>query len=417
MKIPTSPREPERSERCERSFAGNFRALAGWGFVALVVGTLALTGCNRAEAKKEEPKPPDVFVEMPVAETVTEHQEFTGQTMAKETVEIRARVSGYLEETFFKDGDFVREGDLLFRIDPRPYRAELKRTEATLGQAEARLKRLQRQEERSIALLQKKAISEENFDQARFDREEAQATVDAARAAVEKAKLDLDFTEIKSKISGRISRRMVDPGNLVQADVTPLTTVVSLDPMFAYFDVDERTLLRLRRMTETRNENPSPGSRAFADRGSELSSEVRVEIALADGEPIPQGGKINFLDNQVESTTGTLRARVVIDNRDRMLSPGLFVRLRVPIGTRNALLIHEEALQTNQGQRFVWVLNDKNEAIQKPVTIGWQERDGRRVILEGLETSDRVIVRGVQRVRDRKAVNPKPLTTETSNAG
>ncbi|MGE5192126.1 MAG: efflux RND transporter periplasmic adaptor subunit [Deltaproteobacteria bacterium] len=357
-----------------------------------------------------------MFVEMPMRETVTEREEFTGQTMARETIEIRARVSGYLEETFFKDGDFVKEGDLLFRIDPRPYHAEFKRTEATLGQAEAHLKRLKRQEERAVTLLQKKAISEENFDQARFDREEAEATVDAARAAMEKAKLDLDFTAITSKISGRISRRMVDPGNLVQADFTPLTTVVSLDPMFAYFDVDERTLLRLRRMTERKDDDPNPGSSASGDRSSEFSSEVRVAIALADGEPIPQGGKIDFLDNQVEATSGTLRARVVIDNKDRMLSPGLFVRLRVPIGTREALLIHEEALQTNQGQRFVWVLNENDEAIQKPVTVGWLEKDGRRVILEGLESSDRIIVRGVQRVRDRKVVNPRPLKTEMTKS-
>jgi RND family efflux transporter MFP subunit len=374
------------------------RALLFPALAVLAAGSLILCGCNREKAKEAEAKPPEVFIEEPSRETVTESQEFTGQTVAIETVEIRARVSGYLEKNFFKDGDLVPEGAPLFLIDERPYRAEFDRTTAALAQAEAHLERVKRQEERATKLFEKKSISQEDFDTARFDRAEAEAAAGAARAQKEMAALNLSFTKINAKVSGRISRRMVDPGNLIQADVTPLTTIVSIDPMYAYFDVDERTLLRLRRMMETEHSE------------SALSSQVAVEIRLADEESAPIWGKINFLDNVVDASTGTLRARAVIDNPKGMLSPGLFVRLRVPVGApRSALTVHEEALQTNQGQRFLWVLNDNDEARQQPVKVGWLTDRGRRVILEGVQPSDRVIVKGVQRVREKKKVAPEFL--------
>jgi RND family efflux transporter MFP subunit len=363
--------------------------------LSLTVASLGSSGCSRAEAKKDEAKPSEVDIDHPYEQNVTEHQEFTGQTMAVETIEIRARVSGYLEKNSFRDGDLVRAGDLLFQIDERPYRAEFEHSTAALAQAKAHLQRLKRQEERAQSLLDKKSISQQDFEAAAFDRAEAEAAVAAAIATRQTAELNLDFTKITSKIDGRISRRMVDPGNLVQADVTPLTTVVSIDPIYAYFDIDERTLLRLRRMMEAEHADAA------------LSAHVSVAVALADGEVIPQGGTIDFLDNQVESTTGTLRARVKIDNKDALLSPGLFVRLRVPVGIpRVELLVREEALQTNQGQRFVWVLDDQNKPVNKPVKIGWQVGD-RRVIHEGLRLSDRVIVKGMQRVREGKEVRPR----------
>jgi len=363
----------------------------------LVIAIVAISGCRDDKAKEAEAKPPEVYIEQPYENMVTEYQEFTGQTVAVETIEVRARVSGYLDKNFFKDGDLVHAGALLFQIDERPYRAEFDRTVATLAQATAHLERLKRQEERANKLFEKKSTSEEQFEQARFDRAEAEAAVSAASASRETAELNLEFTKIISKITGRISRRMVDPGNLVQADITPLTTIVSLDPIYAYFDVDERTLLRLRRVMEQEHAE------------SAISSQVPVEVTLADEESAPLWGTINFLDNQVDPGTGTLRARVVLDNPRGMLSPGLFVRLRVPIGKpRTALLIHEEALQTDQGQRFVWVLDDQDHAVYRQVKIGWQT-EGKRVIFDGLKTSDRVIVKGVQRVRRNKAVLPEPL--------
>jgi RND family efflux transporter MFP subunit len=364
----------------------------------IAAGSISFIGCNREKAKEAEAKPPEVFIEQPSRETVTESQEFTGQTVAIETVEIRARVSGYLEKNFFQDGDLVAEGAPLFQIDERPYRAEYDRTTAALAQAQAHLERMKRQEERAARLFEKKSISQEDLDAATFDRAEAEAAAGAASAQKEQAALNLSFTKINAKISGRISRRMVDPGNLVQADVTPLTTIVSIDPMYAYFDVDERTLLRLRRMMETEHTD------------SALSSHVAVEVRLADEESDPIWGRINFLDNVVDPSTGTLRARAVIDNPKGMLSPGLFVRLRVPVGApRSALTVHEEALQTNQGQRFLWVLNDQDEARQQPVKVGWLTDRGRRVVLEGVQSSDRIIVKGVQRVREKKKVVPEFL--------
>ena len=362
----------------------------------LTLSALAL-GCTHEKPKEAEAKPPEVFIEQPYESVVREEQEFTGQTVAIETIEVRARVSGYLERNFFKDGDEVCAGALLFQIDERPYRAEFERTSATLAQSKAHLERMQRQEERAVKLFEKKAISQEQYDTALFDRAEAEAAVSAAQASKDTAELDLGFTKITSKINGRISRRMVDPGNLVQADTTPLTTIVSMDPIYAYFDVDERTLLRLRRIMESEHSD------------SALSSTVPVQVTLADEDAAPLWGKINFLDNQVDPSTGTLRARAQIDNPNGLLSPGLFVRLRVPVGVpRRALLIHEEALQNDQGQRFVWVLDQDNKAVYRQVKVGWQA-EGRRVILDGLRASDRVIVKGVQRVRRGKVVSPEPL--------
>jgi len=356
------------------------------------------SGCRNEKAKTAEAKPPEVFFEQPVEKMVTEYQEFTGQTVAVETIEVRARVSGYLDKNFFKDGDLVREGALLFQIDDRPYRAEFDRAAASLAQAKAHLERLKRQEDRANKLFEKKSTSEEQFEQARFDRAEAEAAVSAAEASRETAELNLGFTKITSKISGRISRRMVDPGNLVQADTTPLTTIVSLDPIYAYFDVDERTLLRLQRVMEEEHTD------------SAISSQVPVEVTLADEESAPLWGKINFLDNQVDANTGTLRARAVLDNPKGLLSPGLFVRLRIPIGKpRSHLLVHEEALQADQDKRFVWVLDEQDNALYRQVKIGWQTEDRRRVILDGLKLSDRIIVKGVQRVRRNKPVTPEPL--------
>ncbi len=365
---------------------------------------MLFAGCNREKPKEAEAKPPEVFFERPDEQMVTDDETFTGQTVAVNTIEIRARVGGYLEKVFFKDGDLVSEGAPLFEIDERPYRAEFDRTTATLAQARAHLERLKRQEERANQLFERKAISTEQLDQARFDRAEADATVAAAIASNETAELNLKFTKINSKINGRISRRMVDPGNMVQADTTALTTVVSLDPIYAYFDVDERTLLKLRRLMEVEQSE------------SALSSQVAVEVTLADEDTAPLWGRINFLDNQVDPSTGTLRARAVVDNPKGLLSPGLFVRLRVPVGSpHKRLLVHEEALQSDQGQRFLWVLDDEDKAIYRQVKIG-KQTENKRVILDGLKTSDRVIVKGVQRVRRNKKVTPELLEPPASLA-
>ncbi len=351
-------------------------------------------------------KTPEVFVAAPAREVVTEFEEFTGRTMAVNTVEIRARVSGYLKTVHFKDGAYVRgpvgpnqqpqEPDLLFEIDPRPYEADLARATASVAQNRARLERLKRHQERAEKLLPSRTITQEEYDLAIFDRDEAEATLKAAIASEEIARLNLGYTRITAPLSGRISRRLVDPGNLVRADDTPLTTVVSLDPIHAYFDMDERTVLKLRRMST------SGALDVSQDAG------IKVQVALADESNFTLSGTLNFMDNQVDASTGTLRVRVVIDNPKLLLSPGLFVRLRIPVSEpHEALLVQEESLGADQGQRFVYVVNEKNEIVYRRVTVG-QLNNGRRAVETGLTAQDRVVVTGLQRVRPGMKVSPKP---------
>jgi RND family efflux transporter MFP subunit len=357
----------------------------------------SLIGCQKGKEQSEKPKPKltEVVIESPVLETLTEHEEFTGRLVASETVDIRARVSGYLEKVYFKDGDDVEAGQLLLEIDPRPYQAELDRTAASVAQLQARVEKLKRQEVRAQRLLQMKSISQEDFDTVTYDRAEAVAAVDAAIAAKDLAELNLGFTKIKAKISGRISRKLVDVGNLVQADVTPLAKIVALDPIHAYFDMDERTVLRLQRLIQ---EGKFTSAR---------DAEIPIQVALADEDDYSLTARFNFIDNQVDAATGTLLARAEIQNPNRMLSPGLFVRLRVPIGEpRGVLLVHEESLGTDQGQRFVYVVNDQNIVEYRRVKTGWLEA-GRRVINEGLKPGDRVVLTNLQRIRPKNEVLPK----------
>lgn len=369
-----------------------------------LLATAAFSGCQHEPPPPPPAKPPEVFVAYPTQETVTDFEEFTGRTVAVNLVEIRARVTGYLEKTFFKDGSEVKEGDLLFEIDRRTYQAELDRNIALVAQYQARVDRLKRQVARGQKLVVNKAISEEEFDQMRFDEAEAEATLAQARASTDLAKLNLGFTRITSPISGRISRRLADPGNLIQADTTPLATIVSLDPIYVYFDVDERTVLRVRRLIREGQIQSARDSR------------VTVQLALADEETYSLSGIINFIDNQIDANTGTLRVRAVIDNPRLLLSPGLFVRLRYPIGEpHQALLVREESLGTDQGQRFVYVVNEKDEVAYRRVEVGLLT-SGRRVIETGLESGERVIVSGLQRVRPGTKVAPTMFVEDSAIA-
>lgn len=356
---------------------------------------LSAAGCQKAAPKAAEVKPPEVFFAYPTEQTVTESELFTGRTMAVSTVEIRSRVTGYLDQVFFKDGADVEQGAELFLIDPRSYESAAARAAATVAQSQSRFDRLERQFARSRKLIDSKAITQEEFDVISFDREEARATLDGAKADEQLARLNLSFTKVLAPTTGRISRRLVDPGNLVKADDTPLTTIVSMDPMYAYFDVDERTLLRLRRLV---GEGKIKSSR---------EKRIDVEIALADQEDFPLTGTINFADNQVEATTGTLRVRAVIDNANRLLSPGMFVRVRLPVGDPHpAMLVREESLGSDQGQRFVYVVTEQDDIAYHRVKVGLLT-NGLRVIDSGLSPKDRVVVTGLQRVRPKMKVAPK----------
>jgi RND family efflux transporter MFP subunit len=312
--------------------------------------------------------------------------------VAAEGIEIKARVSGELEKVLFKDGDDVAAGQPLFEIDARPYQAEFDRTVALVAQLESRVQKLSRQESRAKNLLSRQSISQEDYETAAFDLAEAQSGLAAARAAHDLAELNLGFTKISSRIAGRISRHLVDPGNLVQADHTPLARVVALDPIHAYFDVDERTVLRLQRLIRA-------GKMASA-----RDREILVDVKLADEDESSLQARFNFVDNEVDASTGTLLARAEIANPDRMLAPGLFVRLRVPVGEpQPALLIPEEALASDQGERYVYVANADNKVEYRRVKVGWRE-GGQRVILSGLESADRVIVSNLQRIRPQDEV-------------
>jgi RND family efflux transporter MFP subunit len=378
---------------------------------ALLSCIAALPGCQGEAAKPPAPKPAAVLVSTPVVDYVSDFEEFSGHTDAVKTVEVRARVTGYLDKVFFEDGTEVKEGDDLFLIDPRPYEIELARTEATLLQSTARLRRLEADHRRAMNLYQKGAISREEVDRIVGDYSEAEAAVGIATSNRDMAKLNLSFTKVRAPIGGRLSRRLVDPGNLVQQDTTPLTTIVTLDPMHVYFDIDERTMLRIRRMVkEGRIKARSQGN------------VIPVMAGLSDEEgEFPHKGMINFSDNKVDASTGTLRVRGVIDNpmteaKTRVLSPGLFMRVRLPIGDpRKLLMIPEQAVQADQGRKFVYVVVDGKDEKGKPAKVA-ATRDvavgmmsGRlRAVEKGLQPDDQVIVSGLQRVRVGKPVKADP---------
>ena len=275
---------------------------------------------------------------------------------------------------------------------------------AAVEQAQARLERLGKQVARAQELFSKKVMSEEDYELRTFDRTEAQAALAAAVAARDLAQLNVDFTSIRAPSSGKISRRLVDPGNLVRADETPLATIVSHDPIHVYFDIDERTVLRIRRLIQE--------GRIMDPRDAQLD----VFVSLADEKEYVRKGTVDFEDNHIDPSTGTLRVRILVENKDGLLSPGLFVRLRFPVGeARPALLVPEESLASDQGRRFVYVIGEENKVAPRPVEIGILV-EGQRVIEKGLEPTDRVVVTGLQRLKKNMPVDPRPVSSEKDAA-
>ena len=363
--------------------------------VASSLVMLVTAGCNRAEKKPEPPPPMSVLFVTSTTEEVTEFEEFTGRTAATEVVELRSRVSGYLNRVHFEDGVQVKKGDVLFKIDDRPLVAEEQRTAAAAAQIDARIKRLTSQLRRAEELMAKKALSQNEFETAQFDLDEARAALEEAQAAHSMAMLNLQFTTITAPLDGRIGRRMVDVGNIV---------TIPLEQMYVYFDIDERTVLRLRRLENI-------GAIVSA-----MKEAVRVNIALADSEEFALDGKVDFLDNQIDPATGTLRARATVDNSDGLLAPGLFVRIKFPVGKAEpSLLIPEEAMASDQGRPFVFVVgSDGDKTVAEARTVETGPLVGqRRVIRSGLEAGDRVIVTGLQRLRRKMEINPKPSQPES----
>jgi RND family efflux transporter MFP subunit len=339
--------------------------------------------------------PPEVQVGPPAVRAVTDYADFTGRTQAVSTVDLRARVTGYLEKALFKEGDRVKQGDVLFQIDPRPYQADLSLAEANLKQAEAERSLQEKTVARAQKLLAAAAMTREDYDQSLAALEKARATVAAVQAARDRARLYLDWTRVTAPINGRISRHLVDPGNLVNADTTLLGTIVSQDPMYVYFDLDERTALQLMRLARQGKGKPLQGG------------DTPALLGLADEKGYPRQGIVNFADNQLNPDTGTLRSRAVFPNADGMLLPGLFARIRLPVGDpHQALLVPDDAVESVQGQKFLYVVDDQNQVVSRRVHVG-AVHDGLRVIEEGLKPGERVIISSLERLRPGMVVKPK----------
>jgi RND family efflux transporter MFP subunit len=370
---------------------------------------LGLAGCVRAPSAAPKAALTPVTVSRPVERDVTDYADFTGRTAAVDSVEVRARVWGYLDKVNFKEGALVKKGEVLFEIDPRLYRADLERTRGTVAQYEARVRRLERDYQRVKNLRARGAVGQEEYDRYEGDYREAVASLDVARANRDLAELNLAYTGVTAPVSGRVSRYVVTVGNLIQSGDqnggTLLTTVVSVDPMYVYFDMDERAVLRVRELIR---EGKAKSSR---------ETEWPVALGLATEEGFPHRGTINFEDNQVNPKTGTLRVRGVFPNRDEALSPGFFARVRMPIGrAHRALLVTDRAIDTDQGQKVLYVVNEKNEVVSRPVRLGALHH-GLREITEGLDAGERVIVSGLQQVRPGVTVEPKLVGMPASRVG
>jgi multidrug efflux system membrane fusion protein len=377
-----------------------WRGRFGLGLAALMA-VLSAVGCHRASAGKMD-KTVEVIVTTPVVAEVTDYQDFTGRMDAFKTVDIRPRVSGYIQEAPFKEGDLVNKGDLLFQIDPREYQANYNLAVANVKTAKAEAALQINREDRGRELVSKGAMGPEDYEQIRALRDKAIASIDSMVAARDRAKLYLDFTRVTAPLSGRISRRLVDPGNLVNADQTILTTIVTEDPMYAYFDVDERTYLDLAATTK----GPSAWFSAL---------QFPVLMRLANENEFTTRGYVNFLDNRLNANTGTVRMRGVFDNPNRTLKSGLFVRIRLPLGIPyKTLLVPEETILSDQDRKYVYVVkkakDDKGQEMDKVeyrlVKLG-QSIQGLRAIKEGLSENERVIVSGMQRARKDAPVQVK----------
>jgi len=352
---------------------------------ASLVIALAAVGCGSQAAPHEggAPPPPQVSVAQVLSKQVRQWDEFTGRVSAPESVELRARVSGYVDRVAYKEGQDVKKGDLLFVIDQRRYRAELNRAQAELERARAEARLAQTQDKRAQTLVEAKAISREEFETRRAASTQGDAAVRAAEAAVASAQLDLTFTEVRSPIDGRAGRALITVGNLASADQTVLTTVVSQNPMYVYFEADEQTYLRYNDL---------------ARKGERSGDKNPVRVGLAGESGYPHAGTVDFTDNQLDSNTGTIRARAVVPNEERVLTPGLFARVQLEgSGDFKAMLIDDKAVLTDQDRKYVYVLGSKNEAVRKDVKLG-RMIDGLRVVQSGLAPNDKVIVHGVQKV-------------------
>ena len=382
----------------------------------LLLCCVGLSGCEPARTVTITQDPTNVVIARPTVREVTDYEEFTGHTDAILSVQIRARVTGYLQKKDFQDGQEVHEGDVLYEIDDRPYKTSLDRAEATVAQGEAHRARLEADYRRASNLFQKGAIGKQEFDLISSNYAEAEALLHASKAQLDIARLNMGFTKVRAPMSGQLSRSLVDPGNLIRQDDTILNDIIAADKLYVYFDLNEEAMQRVRGLIDQGSVQAGPGK------------EIPVIVGLSDDDSFPYKGLVNFSENKLDAATGTLRVRGVIDNPrlstvesglqvgNWVLSPGLFVRVRLPIGKPHpAVLVRDEAVGSDQGRRFVYVVDRDDEVEYRPVDVG-PTFEGYRSITAGLTAEERIIVdgEGLRRVRPGSKVAPRLVPTKES---
>lgn len=371
-----------------------------------VVALMAMAGCGSHDNPASQPGPgpgpaPKVKIAQPLSQEVTEWDEYTGRIEAVNSVDVRARVSGYLEQVKFKAGDKVRKGDLLFLIDPKPFVAQLNYAEAELERAKSRHQLARNDLSRAERLFRAKAISEEEHDARNKGLREAIAADQSAQANVYTARLNLEFTKVRAPIDGRISRELITAGNLVNGggnDATLLTSIISTDPVYVYADADERSVLKYRRQAQKQ------GSGNVGD------EQTPVELAVADELNFPHQGHLDYISPREDAATGTLSLRGVFANPDELLSPGFFARIRVRgSAPYPGILLPDRAIGTDQAQRFVWVVNQEQQVEYRKVKLGAHIGQS-RVIIEGLKPEEWAVIEGIQKLKPGIKVNPERIS-------
>jgi len=380
----------------------------GRDIVLLCALATLVASCGEGQKQAGAPPPPPVTVAKPVKRTVTDFDEYVGRFTAINSVEVRARVSGYLDGVHFKDGQIVKQGDLLFTIDKRPFQNTLDQARANLAQAKSNLAFTQSDYTRGQQLVRDKTITDQTFEQRAQAFHNAEAAVSNNEAAVRQAELDMEFTELRAPVNGRIGDRRVSPGNLVTGgtagNTTLLATIVSTDPIYFEFTFDEASFLRYERMSNTGNDIAS------------RSAGVQVALKLIDEPEFTHDGHMDFVDNVIDRSTGTIRGRAVFANPNNIFTPGMFARVQVPGSPPyEALLVPDAAIGTEQTRKFVLTVNADNTVVPKYVTLVQTTGDNLRVIKSGVRPDDRIIVNGLMRVRPGQKVTPqeegKPAAT------
>jgi membrane fusion protein, multidrug efflux system len=384
-----------------RQFAQRWFRRRSFAFGTLLV----CLGCGRQTPPLVEVPPPAVTVAMPVAREVTECVEFTGNAVAVEMVEIKARVSGFITKVHFADGQNLQAGSPLFDIDDRPYRIARDQAAAEVAKSVAELKELENEVIRNKSLLPRAAVTQEQYEIVVARRDMSQAMLDKARASLAQAELDLGFCRVESPLTGRVSTRRVTVGDLVSGatgSATPLTVVVSTDPIYVVFNADERSLLlsRERAIANRRAGAAADGWRNIKDLA------IPVDVGLVTDEGYPHRGVLDFVDVAVKAATGTVRCRAILANPDGLIAPGMFVRVRMPFGSATpSLLVADRAIGTDQSRKYVAVVGSDNRVVHRTVRPTFID-GGLRVVADGLAASDRVVIAGLQRAREGAVVRP-----------